>query len=80
MPVAHREKGYRFYFVMFDLHEPMHIHVDKGGKTAKFWLTPIAVARNQGYRTYALSELESIIKSNIQKLIRVWETERGRLS
>lgn len=80
MPVAHREKGYRFYFVIFDLHEPMHIHVDKGGKTAKFWLAPIAVARNQGYRIHELSEIESIIKNNIQKLISVWVAERARLS
>jgi len=39
MPTAHREKGYKFYFVMFDLNEPIHIHVDKQGKTAKFWLS-----------------------------------------
>ncbi|MEZ4730081.1 MAG: DUF4160 domain-containing protein [Caldilineaceae bacterium] len=80
MPVAHREKGYRFYFIMFDLNEPMHIHVDKGGKTAKFWLSPIKLARNQGYRQHELSEIESMIDDNIQKLITVWMTERARRS
>lgn len=80
MPVAHREKGYRFYFVMFDLHEPMHIHVDKAGKTAKFWLSPVKLARNQGYRSHELSEIESIIESNLQKLVSVWLVERTRLS
>lgn len=29
MPTTLREKGYKFYFVMFDLNEPLHVHVDK---------------------------------------------------
>jgi len=79
MPVAHREKGYRFYFVMFDLNEPAHIHVDKQGKTAKFWLSPLKIAKNHGYRTHELNEIESIIHSNIQKLLSIWIVERARL-
>jgi len=42
---------------MFDLNEPIHIHVDKQGKTAKFWLSPFRLARNQDYRNSELHEI-----------------------
>lgn len=32
MPLIFREKGYEFSFVMFDLGEPMHVHVRQGRK------------------------------------------------
>ncbi len=79
MPTAHREKGYKFYFVMFDLNEPIHIHVDKQGKTAKFWLSPFRLARNQDYRNSELHEIESIIGANLQKLIDIWNAERAKI-
>lgn len=30
MPLIFRCKGYAFFFVMFDLNEPIHIHVRHG--------------------------------------------------
>ena len=44
MPLIFREKGYEFSFVMFDLGEPMHVHVRQGRKQAKYWIEPIALA------------------------------------
>lgn len=79
MPTALRMKGYRFYFVMFDLDEPVHIHVDKQGKTAKFWLSPVRVARNQGYRDHELNEIESIINDRWQQFIKLWDEEKAKL-
>ena len=40
MPTVLREEGYRFYFYSHEPNEPPHVHVDKGGSTAKFWLEP----------------------------------------
>lgn len=79
MPTALRKNGYRFYFVMFDLNEPMHIHVDKQGKTAKFWLSPVQVARNHGYRAHELNEIESIINERLPQLIGLWNDEKAKL-
>ncbi|MFZ4663122.1 MAG: DUF4160 domain-containing protein [Caldilineaceae bacterium] len=79
MPTALREKGYKFYFVMFDLYEPMHVHVDKQDKTAKFWLSPVRVARNHGYRTHELREIEAIIESRLQQLMARWQEEKEKL-
>lgn len=47
MPTVFIQKGYRFFFFTADLDEPLHVHVEKSGVRAKFWLRPIAVA-NQG--------------------------------
>lgn len=79
MPTVHREKGYKFYFVMFDLNEPAHLHIDKQGKTAKFWLSPVRIARNQGYANQELREIESIINANLQKLLGIWKSERAKI-
>jgi hypothetical protein len=64
---------------MFDLNEPMHVHVDKQHKTAKFWLSPVRLTRNHGYRDHELSEIESIIKDRLQQLIARWNEETAKL-
>jgi hypothetical protein len=38
VPTVLRWNGYRFFFFSNEGAEPPHIHVDKGGATAKFWL------------------------------------------
>jgi hypothetical protein len=49
MPTVLRWNGYRFYFFSNEGAEPPHIHIDKAGSTAKYWLQPVALARNVGY-------------------------------
>ena len=41
MPIVLREKGYRFGFYASDADEPEHVHVEKDGHRAKYWLTPL---------------------------------------
>jgi hypothetical protein len=48
MPTVLRWDGYRFYFFSNERNEPPHMHVDKGGRSAKFWLLPVGLARNFG--------------------------------
>jgi len=36
MPTVFIQKGYRFHFYAADLDEPVHVHVVKTGKHAKF--------------------------------------------
>lgn len=42
MPVVFRDRGFRFFFYSNEgtPREPMHIHVEKDGDEAKFWLKP----------------------------------------
>jgi hypothetical protein len=49
MPTILRWQGFRFYFYSHETSEPPHVHVDRGEASCKFWLTPVALARNHGY-------------------------------
>jgi hypothetical protein len=55
MPTIERYSGYRFYFYSHEPNEPPHMHVDKGGATAKIWIDPPALARNLGYKPKELA-------------------------
>ena len=37
---------YRIYFYSHQPNEPPHVHVDRDDLSAKFWLDPVALARN----------------------------------
>lgn len=38
---------YRFYFYSHESNEPPHVHVDREGCTAKFWLEKVTLACHQ---------------------------------
>jgi hypothetical protein len=80
MPTALIEKGFRFYFYMADLlNEPPHVHVDKQGKTAKFWLSPIRLADGGQFNNRELNQVERIIADNIKALLDRWYKEKTKL-
>ena len=58
MPPVLRWNGYRFYFFSNERNEPPYVHVDKGGRSAKFWLSPVGLARNFGYPDRELNVLQ----------------------
>lgn len=78
MPVIFREKGYEFSFVMFDLNEPMHVHVRSGHKQAKFWVEPLSIAWKRGYRPQELNEIERLILDNENLIREVWQRESAK--
>ena len=78
MPVILREKGYEFWFVMFDLNEPIHVHVRHERKQAKYWVQPLALAWTRGYRPHELKEIERIITDNSAYIVRVWKREGSK--
>jgi hypothetical protein len=61
MPTVLRIGRYRFYFFSNEGREPAHIHVKAGGDEAKFWLDPVVLAANYGFRAHALNEIERIV-------------------
>jgi len=61
-PTVFRHKSYRFFF--FSREEArMHIHVSCPEGEAKFWLEP----------TKALRELQRIVETRKDEIIRAWE-------
>ena len=45
-------------------HEPIHVHVHKGGAKAKFEILPVKLVKNQGFKVAELKMIESIIEEN----------------
>ncbi|NOT01782.1 MAG: DUF4160 domain-containing protein [Phycisphaerales bacterium] len=59
-PIA-RIGPYRVYFVSHDRGEPPHVHVDRDDCSVKFWLTPVLLAYNIGFRAKELRDLRRMV-------------------
>ncbi|MBW4492755.1 MAG: DUF4160 domain-containing protein [Oscillatoria princeps RMCB-10] len=80
MPTVLRFEGYRFYFYSHEPNEPPHIHVDRESQSAKFWLAPVALARNIGFSARELRKLQSIVEANQQMFLEAWNGYFGTSS
>lgn len=72
MPTVLRWNGYRFYFFSNEGHEPPHIHIDKGGNTIKFWLDPVAVARNIGFGARDVGVIARKVQEERDNFLEAW--------
>ncbi len=72
MPTVLRWRGYRFYFFSNEGNEPPHVHIDKSGNTVKYWLQPVSMARQVGFSSAELRELEEKVRSEQSVLIEAW--------
>lgn len=78
MPTVLRWNGYRFYFFSNEGSEPPHIHIDKGGATAKVWLDPVALASNLGYSQRELTVLLRKVEDEREAFVEAWRAYFGR--
>ena len=62
MPTVLRSGPYRFYFYSHEPNEPPHIHVDRDDLSAKFWIDPVQLAGNFGFRAHELREIQSMVE------------------
>jgi len=72
MPTVLRWNGYRFYFFSNEGDEPPHIHIDKAGNTAKFWLNPQRLARNIGFAAREVAEIEAKVREQHAQFLEAW--------
>ncbi len=73
MPVILRLFGYKYLFYSNESDEPPHIHVRKGNAHAKFWLEPVSLAKNEGFKIHQLNKLEKIIIANEANFVKAWK-------
>ena len=78
MPTVMRDGPYRFYFHSHEPGEPPHIHVDRDACSAKYWLAPVALARNIGFGPVEVRKLQSIVLDRRQYLLERWHGYFGR--
>ena len=72
MPTVLRNGPYRIYFVSHDLNEPPHVHVDRDDQSAKFWLAPVALARNLGLSPVELRPVQRLIAEHEPQFLETW--------
>jgi hypothetical protein len=72
MPTVLQSGPYRFYFYSHEPSEPPHIHVDREDLSAKFWLDPVQLARNFGFRAHELRTVQSIVIERRAELLEAW--------
>lgn len=72
MPTVLRSGPYRFYFFSHEPNEAPHVHVDRDDRSAKFWLGPVALARNLGFSAHELRDIDRIIREHQQGLLEAW--------
>jgi len=69
---------YRFFFYSFDCNEPMHVHVQRERMLCKFWINPLAMARNQGFSAKELNTIREIIARNRETIGEEWDGHCGK--
>jgi len=72
VPALLRIGGYRFFFYSLEDREPPHIHVAQGGRYAKFWLDPIALASNHGFRSHELTVIPGLVLEHRNPFLEKW--------
>lgn len=77
MPTVMRVGQYRFHFYSREGNEPPHIHVERDDLEAKFWLEPVALAANYGFRSAELRDIQRLVEEHCQALIAAYIRVHG---
>ena len=72
MPAIFIIHGYRFFFFSNEGNEPIHVHVEKGEKYAKFWLHPIRLAYNYKFISPELGKIRDILEERKTQIEEKW--------
>ena len=72
MPTVLRSGPYRVYFYTHEPNEPPHVHVDRDDQSAKFWLDPVALARNLGFSARELNRIQAMVDNHREDLLEAW--------
>jgi len=72
MPTVLRDGPYSFIFFSSDRGEPAHIHVKHERKIAKFWLQPVSLAKNHGFKDAELNNIARLAIKYQETLLEAW--------
>jgi Domain of unknown function (DUF4160) len=77
VPTVLRTGPYRFYFYSHEPNELAYVHVDRDDISAKFWLTPVALARNFGFTAVELRKVQLLVEEHQHRLLEEWNGHFG---
>ncbi len=63
---------YRFSFFSHEPNEPPPVHVDRDNSTAKFWHSPVRLAREIGFSAKEMREIQRLVVDNEQTILEAW--------
>lgn len=72
MPTVFQIGPYDFIFFSSDRPKPPHIHVKRDRQIAKFWLEPISLIKNRGFRDHELNQITRLVEEHQQRLLEAW--------
>lgn len=72
MPRVLQVGPYNFIFFSSDRDEPAHIHVKRDRQVAKFWLNPVTLAKNRGFKDYEVNEISRLVEEHKLTLLAAW--------
>jgi hypothetical protein len=72
MPTIWYEQGYRFSFFASDGSEPPHIHIFKGGGSAKWWLEEVEEAWSRGFNKAERAAIGRIVRKQREFFLEAW--------
>jgi hypothetical protein len=72
MPTVLRVGPFSFIFFSSDHREPPHIHVKHDRSIVKYWLEPVALAKNRGFAEHELNAIKSVVAQNQLTLLEAW--------
>lgn len=72
MPTVLRFQSYRLFFFSNDGDAPPHVHVERDGLTAKFWILPVRLARSRGFAGVEINRLRDIVSLYEARIEEAW--------
>lgn len=72
MPTLLRIGPYRFFVYSGDREERPHVHVEREGSVAKFWLDPVRLEGSGGFARDELTQIGEHVRRHQEELLRGW--------
>jgi hypothetical protein len=77
MPTILQDGPYTCVFFSSDRNEPLHVHVKREGRVAKFWIQPIQLATNRGFAAHELRQIERLVVKHRDSFEEAWNDYFG---
>jgi hypothetical protein len=72
MPTVLRIGPYRFFFYSNEYGEPPHIHIERDRSVAKFWLSPVSLAKSTRFSPREIREIHKLVQEHRETILESW--------